>query len=245
MILTQSFQSYYPVGNFSTSNYHQSSSIQSPRVAMPPTAVQRSDSRVSYDAASSLSNSFSRPSYPQPQIHEQTPTQQQYPYSNGTLTRTRSEFGDLHTQTQSFSPNYSVANGPRSPIDYPRLPATRPPTSSGSDMAPMSRPPLPVPLTRPPAIQPAPIRGNSSLSAISLAPYTSASSAMLAQSARFAGGATWSGVDGQGIGLTGLKNLGNTCYMNSTVQCLSATIPLARYFKGSLFPLSSIFVFCD
>lgn len=32
------------------------------------------------------------------------------------------------------------------------------------------------------------------------------------------------------LGLTGLKNLGNTCYMNSTIQCLSATLPFARYF---------------
>jgi len=34
------------------------------------------------------------------------------------------------------------------------------------------------------------------------------------------------------IGMTGLKNLGNTCYMNSVLQCMSATTPLARYFMS-------------
>ena len=42
------------------------------------------------------------------------------------------------------------------------------------------------------------------------------------------------------IGTSGLKNLGNTCYMNSTIQCLSATVPFAKFFLGktALFELS-------
>ncbi len=39
------------------------------------------------------------------------------------------------------------------------------------------------------------------------------------------------------IATMGLKNLGNTCYMNSTIQCLSATVPFARFFTGEFLAL--------
>jgi ubiquitin C-terminal hydrolase len=36
-------------------------------------------------------------------------------------------------------------------------------------------------------------------------------------------------------GLVGLKNLGNTCFMNSCLQCLSNTSPLKKYFLNKFY----------
>lgn len=41
--------------------------------------------------------------------------------------------------------------------------------------------------------------------------------------------------EGSRRGLTGLQNLGNTCFMNSCLQCLSNTIPLTEYFLSGSF----------
>lgn len=40
------------------------------------------------------------------------------------------------------------------------------------------------------------------------------------------------------VGTTGLYNTGNSCYLNCVLQCLSATVPLARFLRGASPPLN-------
>jgi len=99
----------------------------------------------------------------------------------------------------------STLNYNRGVIDYPASQILRPPPAAVSSLERQDKRVQHIP-QRPPPTEPKPPRIDSEY------PVT-----------------YWSDLQ---VSTSGLKNLGNTCYMNAPIQCLSATVPFARFFIG-------------
>ncbi|GAA5873839.1 hypothetical protein JCM8547_008617 [Rhodosporidiobolus lusitaniae] len=241
----QASTSTTPAGYFSSSNGFNTGSsssssatgLISPRLAMPPAAAQRFGTAPSYDPFAAPPHT-SRPSFPQQPLDGYSLSTS--PAGSPSMPRTRSDAVDLRTSNGPSSMygndysrssfDYSRPSGDyaRPTIDYPQLQSRAPATVSQGTRPPPPAPypnMPPVPLARPPPAKPAPVRSNSSFSSLQPAQYSSAHSRFPTNYA-FEEGV---------VGLSGLKNLGNTCYMNSTIQCLSAAIPFAKYFTSGVY----------
>ncbi|KAH8833175.1 hypothetical protein DL96DRAFT_712051 [Flagelloscypha sp. PMI_526] len=169
------------------------------------------------------------------------------------LTRRRSDYIDQSQEAlgstssssspalthQSFSsisfpaqPNGQVQQGfRRQQVTYPEL------ASSSSPQPPPTGPQVLRP--PPPAAPPSAERQRPSIPAAqqSSSPYahrSTSSVALVAPEQPRIGTAYpvvyWNSSEGSGHARTGLKNLGNTCYMNATVQCLFASLPVVKFF---------------
>jgi ubiquitin carboxyl-terminal hydrolase 8 len=79
-------------------------------------------------------------------------------------------------------------------------------------------------------VRPPPVAARKSYSGVSERPTTAIHPSAPTRPPKVPPPRNVSGTANFNIGTTGLKNLGNTCYMNSILQCMGGTIPLARYF---------------
>ncbi|TKA54332.1 hypothetical protein B0A53_03426 [Rhodotorula sp. CCFEE 5036] len=216
-------------------------SVMSPRLAMPPVAAQRYGPAPEYDpftAAASPPPASSRPSYPQPQLNGYGYGQPAPPPPSGPSSAYSSDLYASGSNNMTayvngeFSPaRAGSADYSRPSIDYPMLQARPPPPIAEANRPPPRKSSYDAAqsagaLARPPPARPAPPRLNSSFSSMQPAQYSAAHSNFPTSLLSFNEGV---------IGLSGLKNLGNTCYMNSTIQCLSAAVPFARYFTGGAY----------
>ncbi|KAJ2929686.1 hypothetical protein H1R20_g7424, partial [Candolleomyces eurysporus] len=146
-----------------------------------------------------------------PPLQYDMPSPPQASINSSHLTRRRSDYVDQSAEA------VSALQSSRHPIDYPELsmmppsaPVLRPPPVAASPalerhsnrQSPYQPPQQQQYTTTPPAPKPPRIASDYPV------PY-------------------WGDMQ---IGISGLKNLGNTCYMNAPIQCLSATVPFSSFF---------------
>lgn len=133
---------------------------------------------------------------------------------NPSLSRRRSDFVD---QSQQALSGFNNGRAP-GPIDYPELASPtiiRPPPVAASTLERQDNRPRVQQVPSP--FSPSP---NNALAAGPKPPRIPSDYPVV----------YWPDIQ---IGTSGLKNLGNTCYMNAPIQCLSATVPFSRFFTGT------------
>ncbi|KAH7049928.1 hypothetical protein BKA57DRAFT_393347 [Linnemannia elongata] len=139
----------------------------------------------------------------------------------GGISRTEGKAILANIEDYSFS---STAAAPPIPDKVPLPGSNMSAAIAGSNM--MSGPSVPAPapnMTNRPFVPPRPMRPLPQPPGMNdLKDYT-----------KFGSG--FSKIGGSQLGKAGLTNLGNTCYMNSVIQCLIATPPLTRFFMDGSF----------